>query len=55
MYDGQHVFQNVYYEQVEMTQFHTITAELLTVEGKRDPFDEKKSPSKLVLHFRRLC
>ena len=52
--DGQHVFQNVYYVPVEKKRFHTITAELLTVEDRRVPFDESKTPSKLVLHFRRV-
>jgi hypothetical protein len=51
--DGQHVL-NVYYVPVEKRRFHTITAELMTVEGKRVPFDESKTPSKLVLHFRRI-
>lgn len=39
--DGQHVFQNVYYVRLEKTRFHTITAELLTVEGKRVHFAEQ--------------
>jgi hypothetical protein len=52
--DGQHVFENVYNVPVEKRRFHTISAELLTVEGKRVSFEDSKTPSKLVLHFRRV-
>jgi hypothetical protein len=52
--DGQHVFQDVYYLPLEKRRFHTITAEFLTVEGKRVQFGDSKIPSKLVLHFRRV-
>jgi hypothetical protein len=52
--DGQNVFENVYYVPIEKRLFHTISAELLTVESKRVSFDDSKTPSKMVLLFRRI-
>jgi len=48
-----HLFDNVYYMPVETGAFQNIRIEILTAEGRRVKFEDSKSPSKVVLHFRR--
>jgi hypothetical protein len=50
----QHIFRNVYYTPVEKGTFQDIRIEILTTEGERIKFRDSISPSKVVLHFRRV-
>jgi hypothetical protein len=48
------IFDNTYYMHVESTAtFKNIRIEILTLTGKRVPFELSGTPSRLVLHFRR--
>jgi hypothetical protein len=48
------IFDNTYYMPVESTAaFKNIRIEILTLTGKRVPFESRETPSRLVLHFRR--
>jgi hypothetical protein len=50
----QHTFQNVYYMPVEKGTFQDIRIEISTADGRRIRFRDSKSPTKVVLHFRRV-
>ena len=50
---GQHVFDNVYYLPVEK-RIKSIRIELLQLTGKPVEFRSSTTPSKVVLHFRRV-
>jgi hypothetical protein len=50
----QQVFETVYYVPVEKRRFQDIRIELLNLEGKRVNFRDRKTPVKVVLHFRRV-
>jgi hypothetical protein len=50
----QFAFENIYYVPLEKRSFREIRIEILTLEGVRVPFKDNKSPTKVVLHFRRV-
>jgi hypothetical protein len=47
-------FENVYYVHAEKQKIKNITIEILTLEGERVKFDDSVTPSRLVLHFRKV-
>ena len=49
-----HVFKNVYYMPVKQRRFRNIRIKITDSVGKRIPFKVSKTPTKVVLHFRRL-
>jgi hypothetical protein len=49
----QHVFKEVFYVFVQQQSFQEIRIECLTLEVKRFPFKDSKTPSKVVLDFRK--
>ena len=51
---GEHLFHNVYYLPVEKRTFKSIRIEILQLTGKPVEFKTSTTPSKLVLHFRRV-
>ena len=51
---GQHVFDNVYYLPVEKRMFKSIRIDILQLTGKPVDFKSTTTPSKVVLHFRRV-
>ena len=51
---GVHLFHNVYYLPVEKRTFKSIRIEILQLTGKPVEFKTSTTPSKLVLHFRRV-
>ena len=53
-YYAQHIFENVYYMPVEKRTFKNIRIEILQMTGKPVPFKSSKTPSMVVLHFRRV-
>jgi len=52
-YYSQHIFENVHYMPVEKRTFKNIRIEILQMTGKPVPFKSSKTPSMVVLHFRR--
>jgi len=50
---AQQVFDNVYYMPVEKRTFKNIRIEILQLKGRPVPFKSSKTPSMVVLHFRR--
>jgi len=46
-------FQNVYYVPVEQRIFQDIRIEFLTTAGRLFPFEYGKTPTNVVLHFRK--
>jgi len=48
-----HKFTQVYYAPVEQRNFQEIRIEFLTLAGTRVNFKDSKTPSKVVLHFRK--
>jgi len=50
---AQHIFDNIYYMPVEKQTFKNIRKEILQSTGKSVPFKSSKTPSMVVLHFRR--
>jgi len=53
-HSGQHVFDNVYYLPIEKRTFKSIRIEILQLTGKPGEFKSSTTPSKVVLHFRRV-
>jgi len=51
---GEHLFDNVYYLPVEKRTFKSIRIEILQLTGKPVEFKSSTTPSKVVLHFRRV-
>jgi len=51
---GQHVFDYVYYLPVDKRTFKSIRREILQLTGKPVEFKSSTTPSKVVLHFRRV-
>jgi len=51
---GEHLFDNVYYLPVEKRTFKSIRIEILQLTGKPVEFKSRTTPSKVVLHFRRV-
>jgi len=51
---GKHVFDNVYYLPVEKRTFKSIRIEILQLTGKLVEFKINTTPSKVILHFRRV-
>ena len=51
---AQHIYDNVYYMPFEKRTFKNITIEILQSTGKPVPFKSSKTPSMVVLHFRRV-
>ena len=51
---GQHVFDNVYYLPVKKQIFKSIRIDILQLRGKPVVFRSSTTPSKVVLHFRRV-
>ena len=47
-------FENVYYVRAEKQKIKNITIEILTLEGERVKFEDSETPSRLVLHFRKV-
>ena len=47
------VFNEIFYVPVEKQRFQEIRIEFLTLEGKRITFKDSKTPTKVVLHFRK--
>ena len=47
-------FENVYYVRAEKQNIKNITIEILTLEGERFKFEDSETPSRLVLHFRKV-
>jgi hypothetical protein len=46
-------FHNIYYLPVEKMSFSNVRIEILQLSGGRVPFKDSKTPSQVVLHFRR--
>ena len=46
--------ENVYYVPAEKQKITNIRVEFLTLEGERVKFEESETPSRLVLHFRKV-
>jgi len=51
---AQHIFDNVYNMPVEKRTFKNIRIEILQLTGEPVPFKSSKTPSMVVLHFRRV-
>jgi len=51
---GQHVFDNVCYLPGERLTFKSSRIEILQLTGKTQEFKTRKSPSKVILYFRRV-
>jgi len=50
----QHEFQNVFYVPVEQRTFQNIRINFLMTEGLHIPFEASTTPTKVVLHFRKI-
>lgn len=46
-------FDRIYYLPVEKMSFSNVRIEILQLSGQRVPFKDSRTPSQLVLHFRR--
>ena len=53
-YYARHIFDTVYYMPVEKRTIKNIRIEILQLTGKPVPFKSSKTPSMVVLHFRRV-
>jgi len=51
---GEHVFDYIYYLPVKEHTIKSIGIEILQLTGKRVEFKSSKTPTKIVLHFRRV-
>jgi len=51
---GEHVYDYIYYLPVEKFTIKNIRKEMLQLTGKRVEFKSSKTPTKIVLHFRRV-
>ena len=47
-------FENVYYVPAEKQNITNICIEILTLESERVIFEDSETPSRLVLHFRKI-
>ena len=47
-------FENVYYIPAEKRKITNIRIEILTLEGERFLFEDSETPSRLVMHFRKV-
>jgi len=47
-------YENVYYVPVEKQKITNVQVEILTLEGERVKFEDSDTPSRLVLHFRKV-
>ena len=47
-------FENVYYVPAEKQKITNISVEILTLEGEQVKFENSETPSRLVLHFRKI-
>ena len=50
----EHIFKNVYYMSVEKHAFQDVTIQILTLEGQPIKMPASTTPTKIVLHFRRI-
>ena len=50
----QHEFRKVYYVPVDQRKLQDIRIEFLTTEGLHIPFEDSTTPTKVVLHFRKI-
>ena len=53
-YYAELIYNNVYYVPVEKGMFRNIRIEILNLTGERVAFEDRKTPLKVVLHFRRV-